>query len=169
MPESDRVVRTIAVAVDPATAFEVFTDRIDAWWRPGPYSWHDASRAVGRRFEPWVGGRFVEVWDRATGEGYDEGRILVWEPPRRLVFTFRALAEPDEPETEVDVRFEPEADGTRVTLEHRGLDRLSPERAARRRSGKGFGIMLAWFGDYLAGGVPVPVEVGEPRRTLTRT
>jgi uncharacterized protein YndB with AHSA1/START domain len=150
VPESDRVTRSVEVSVDPATAFELFTARMDEWWRPGPFSWHDPSRAVGKRLEPWVGGRWIEVWDRATGEGYEEGRVLVWEPGRRLVFTFRALAEPDEPATEVEVRFEPQAGGTRVVLEHRGLDRLSPERAARRRSGKGFGIMLGWFAEHLA-------------------
>jgi uncharacterized protein YndB with AHSA1/START domain len=145
-------VRTVDVRVDPDTAFDVFTARMNDWWKPGPYSWHDASRAVGKRIEPWVGGRFLEVWDRASGEGYEEGRVLVWEPPRRLVFTFRALAEADEPETEVEVRFDPDAGGTRVTLEHRGLDRLSPARASRRRSGKGFGIMLGWFAEHLARG-----------------
>jgi Activator of Hsp90 ATPase homolog 1-like protein len=46
----------------------------------------------------------------------------VWEPGRRLVFV-------DRRETEVDVRFEPQGEATRVTLEHRGLDRLPPDEA----------------------------------------
>jgi len=57
---SARVVRTVDVAVDPATAFEVFTAEIDDWYERGRYSWHDPKRAVRIRFEPGVGGRWIE-------------------------------------------------------------------------------------------------------------
>jgi PhnB protein len=141
------IVRTVEVGVDPATAFKVFTDEIDAWYRRGPHSWNDPRRAVGIRFEPRVGGRWIEVWDRATGEGYEIGRIRVWEPGRRLLMTYRHAQLPPEPLTEIEVRFEAVGTGTRVTVEHRGWDRLPPDhfRSWQRRAWLG---LTQWFREY---------------------
>ena len=121
------VTRTVEVPVDPADAFDIFTRDIDAWYGRGPYSWNDPARAVGIRFEPGVGGRWLEVWDEATGDGYEMGRILEWEPGVRLVMTFRNVFLPPDPLTQIEVRFDPIETGTRVTLEHRGLEQLPPE------------------------------------------
>ncbi len=52
--------------------------------------------------------------------------MIAWEPPRRVVFTWRRHANPDVA-LEVDVRFEPDGDGTRVQLEHRGFEQLGAE------------------------------------------
>jgi hypothetical protein len=120
------VARSVEVDLDPTTAFEVFTEEIDAWYVRGPYSWNDPGRAVGMRFEPGVGGRWLELWDEVTGEGYEIGRVLVWEPGERLVVSYRSVHLPPEPQTEIEVRFEPSESGTKVTLEHRGLERLPP-------------------------------------------
>jgi activator of Hsp90 ATPase-like protein len=145
------VVRTIEVAVDPATAFEVFTEEIGEWYRSGPYSWNDPERAVGIRFEPGVGGRLVEVHDEATGEGFEMGRILVWEPGARLVFAYSNVYFPPDPQTEVEVRFEAKGgSGTLVTLEHRGLDRLPPE-FVRRFEDRAWIAFMSWFREYLGG------------------
>src|SRR5205807_4756936 len=46
MNSTNAVTATVEVAVDPATAFEVFTEEIDRWWRPGPIDWYDSVRAV---------------------------------------------------------------------------------------------------------------------------
>jgi hypothetical protein len=124
------VVRTVEVRVDPVRAFEAFTDEIGEWYGSGPYSWNDPDRAVGIRFEPGVGGRLVEVWDSDTGEGYEMGRIVAWEPGRRVAWTFRSVHMRAD-DTEVDVRFEPTERGTRVTLEHRGLEVLGPDELER--------------------------------------
>ena len=142
------VVREVEVPVDPATAFEVFTDEIGEWYRSGPYSWNDPKRAVGIRCEPGVGGRLLEVHDEATGEGFEFGRVTVWEPGARLVYTDLTSGAPPDPVTEVEVRFEAAPGGTRVTLEHRGLDRLPPEVAAQKRQ-YGWQTMFAWFGEYM--------------------
>jgi uncharacterized protein YndB with AHSA1/START domain len=139
------VVRAVEVPVDPATAFEVFTEEIGEWYRSGPYSWNDPKRAVGIRFDRE---RLVEVWNAETGEGYEMGRVLVWEPGVRLAFEFRSMLLPPEP-TEVEVRFEPVAGGTRVTLEHRGLDRLPADEAERLRRYAWIPFM-GWFRDYVA-------------------
>ena len=138
------VVREVEVPVDPATAFKAFTDEIGEWYRSGPYSWNDPKRAVGIRFDR---DRLVEVWDEQTGEGYEMGRVLVWEPGARIVFEFHSLLLPPGP-TEVEVRFEPLADGTRVTLEHRGLEHLPPEEAERLRQRAWINFM-SWFREHL--------------------
>jgi hypothetical protein len=115
----------------------VFTGEIGEWYRSGPHSWNDPGRAVGIRFEPGVGGRWIEVWDEASGEGYELGRIRVWEPGERLVVSYRNVQLPPGLETEIEVRFEPVQDGTRVTLEHRGLEALPAEELALWESGLG--------------------------------
>jgi uncharacterized protein YndB with AHSA1/START domain len=142
------VTASVEVAVDPTTAFEVFTQDIDAWYKRGPHSFKDPRRAVGVRFEPGVGGRLLEVHDAATGEGIEWGRVLVWEPGARLVFSDLLSSAPPAPLTEVEVRFASVDGGTRVTLEHRGLDRLPPEVAAQKRE-HGWIILLGWFDEHV--------------------
>jgi hypothetical protein len=140
-PASVRV--TVYVAVDPDEAFKVFTEEIDAWYRRGPHSFADPSRAVGIRFEPGVGGRLLEVYDAETGEGWETGRVTAWEPGRRLVFV-------DWRQTEVEVLFEPVDGETKVTLEHRGLERLRPD-LAERHGRYGWRLLVPWYLDYLKG------------------
>src|SRR5262249_50687728 len=74
---------TTTVEVDPKDAFEVFTEEIEAWWKPGP-RWRPGRGTL--RFDGGQGGRLVQV------EGEEQttiGRILVWEPGARLVFEWR--------------------------------------------------------------------------------
>lgn len=81
-------------------------------------------------FEPRVGGH---IYDRATdGTACRWARVLVYEPPRRVVFswdispTWQVETELD-PTSEVEVRFISEdPHRTRVELEHRNLDRHGP-------------------------------------------
>lgn len=149
VPASVRV--TVTVAVDPATAFEVFTGEIERWYRRGVASMGGPAADPGRtlRFEPGVGGRLLEVdpGDPAH-EPVERARVTVWEPGRRLVFV-------DRRDTEVEVVFtgdhDADADGadddgavTRVVLEHRGLDRVPPEVAARLAK-HGWRRLAEWF------------------------
>ena len=115
---------SVEVACDPATAFAVFTADIGSWWKRGTPYWNDAAKGQELRFEPQVGGRLVEVHDPETGEGFEIGRVLVWEPGKRLVFTWRQGDWDSSESTDVEVRFEPAERGTRVTVEHGGWDRV---------------------------------------------
>ena len=138
---------TTLVAVDPATAFDVFTGEIGEWWKSGPRYRFDPERNGIMRFEPGAGGRLVEVHDQKSGEGFEVGRVLVWEPGARLVFEFRARAFAPGERTEVDVRFEPAGSGrTRLTLEHRGWESLSADHPARRGwTGQAFTDLIGLF------------------------
>jgi uncharacterized protein YndB with AHSA1/START domain len=136
---------SIDVGVDPPTAFKVFTDEIDAWYKRGPHTFFAPKRALGIRFEPGVGGRLLEVYDAGTGEGREIARITAWEPAHRFVFV-------DGRDTEVEVRFQSNDDGgTRVTLEHRGFERL-PDAAAEKHARFGWRLLVPWFEEYVQRG-----------------
>lgn len=151
----ESVIATIEVAVPPATAFAIFTEEIGQWWRPGPINWNDSRRAVGIRIEPGVGGRWIEVRDAATGEGFDCGRITSWEPGVRFAFEYHDAGH-DLDETTVEVRFEPVEGGTRVTLEHRGWERVAARIRQAKRNAKRWGWVniLTWYGDWSFWGSP---------------
>ena len=138
-PASVRV--TIHVGVDAATAFDVFTNEIDAWYRRGPHNFFDPVRAIGIRIEPGVGGRMLEVYDNDTGEAREMATVTTWEPGARLVLR-------DTRDTEIEVTFEPRGNETKVTLEHRGLERLRP-REAESHARFGGRLLIAWFSDHM--------------------
>ena len=85
-------------------AFEAFTDEIALWWQPSSL-FQLTPRGDGRlAFEPGVDGRLLTRF--ANGEEFEIGRISIWEPGRRLVFTWRPASFTPEQSTEVEVRFE---------------------------------------------------------------
>ena len=149
MTPTNIVTATVEVAVPPATAFAIFTEEIGRWWKPGPINWNDGKRAVGMRMEPRVGGRWIEVHDQATGEGFECGRITAWEPGSRLVFLYRDAGHTID-DTEVEVRFEEIEGGTRVTLEHRGWDKVARDIMIQKRDIKrwGWASILGWYSEW---------------------
>jgi uncharacterized protein YndB with AHSA1/START domain len=116
--------RSIIVNVPAADAFEVFTDDVDSWW---PRTHHIGKVPMKRIIiEPRADGRCYS--EQTDGTECDWGRVLVWDPPRRLVLAWQITHEwgyqPDlSKASEVDVRFTPVGNGTRVDLEHRGFER----------------------------------------------
>src|ERR671923_224894 len=80
---------------------------------------------------------------RTGGEEHGWGRMLVWEPPRRVAFEWHITGVP----TEVEVRFTPAGQGTRVDLEHRGFERV--ENGAERRDSYSSGWVTV-LGRYAA-------------------
>jgi uncharacterized protein YndB with AHSA1/START domain len=125
--------KTIQVNVPKEHAFAVFTNHLNDWW---PLRTHfiGAQPAQTAIIEPHVGGRWFE---RANdGSECDWGRVLVWEPPDRIVLSWDITADwKYDPKlgTEVEVRFISESPGiTRVELEHRHLDRYGPQAETMR-------------------------------------
>jgi len=147
---SDSVTVSKVVAVDPSRAFEAFTAEVGAWYRVDRFTVVDHHRTVTLRFEPYVGGRFIDVHDATTGEGLELGRIQVWEPPHRLQFV-------DSRDCEVEVTFTPVPSGTRVSIEQRGLDRLPDETAEHVRR-YGWHTVTTWFVEHLAQGETMPTK-----------
>lgn len=126
---TSKVFVALRVKATPERAFAVFTEEIGAWWRPNGL-FQTTPRDPGRlSFEPGEGGRLIETL--ASGKVFEIGRVLAWEPPRRLVFLWRQASFPPDLATEVEVSFEPVGDETRVSVEHRGFDRVPADSAAR--------------------------------------
>lgn len=123
---SDTAVRTsITVQAPIERAFSVFTDGIGTWWSPD----HHILRGelAEMVFEPRVGGH---VYDRGEdGSECHWARVLVYEPPDRVVFSWDINLEwqietDHEKTSEVEVRFTALGpDRTLVELEHRHIDR----------------------------------------------
>lgn len=140
---TSKVFVALRVKASPERAFAAFVNEIGAWWRPNGL-FQTTPRAPGRlSFETGEGGRLVETL--ANGKVFEIGKVLAWEPPGRLVFSWRQANFPPDLHTEVEVRFEPVGDETRVSVEHRGFDQV-PEGAARH----GFSdqVLLMRLGDW---------------------
>jgi uncharacterized protein YndB with AHSA1/START domain len=128
---SSRIIVAVRVAASPARAFEVFTGEIGSWWSPNPLFRFTPRDPGVLAFEPGEGGRLVQTLP--SGKVFEIGKVRVWAPPSRLVFGWRqATFEPDQM-TEVEVRFEPVGEETRVTVEHTGWDSVPAAHAARHR------------------------------------
>lgn len=84
MSEDRTISSQVEVAVDPGTAFTVFTEELDLWWVRGPINHHAAGRMREMRCEPGVGGRLLEVYD---DDALELARITAWEPGNRLAWT----------------------------------------------------------------------------------
>ncbi len=149
----DQATVTVSVAVSPERAFKVFTEEINLWWRRGRRFRNAGADHGIICVEPGPGGRLFESFDTADGEKVVEiGRTRLWDPPHRLVFEWRNSNFAPAEKTEVEVRFEPSASGTRVTVVHRGWSALRPDHPARHGlQGASFVRMIGlWWGDLMS-------------------
>src|SRR5215475_3630228 len=144
---------SVCVDVDPAAAFNAFTEELDQWWVRGPINYFDSARAVGMRCEVGVGGRLIEVYDGATGEGRELGRITVWEPGARIAWTSSV------DDVEIDVRFATTARGTQVTVEA-----TIPDGGVDRGGTAWVRVVPKWFGPWCVRRDSAP----RPQRELAR-
>jgi uncharacterized protein YndB with AHSA1/START domain len=132
---NETVRRELTVKAPPERAFAVFTDRFDSWW---PRSHSIGEAEMGEAIvEPRTGGRWYERG--VDGSECVWGQVLAWEPPHRLVLSWqiggdwKLDADPAHA-SEIEVRFTPVDDGTRVELEHRHFERHGESAAALRES-----------------------------------
>jgi uncharacterized protein YndB with AHSA1/START domain len=108
------------LASSPEHAFDTWTRKIGSWW---PRE-HTASVDPGATIvlEPLLGGRLFER--TAAGVEYDWGRIVEWEPPERLGYTWHIRRDARDA-TDVSITFTGLDSGrTRVDIVHSGWDRL---------------------------------------------
>lgn len=153
------VVKTIETKAAPDLAFRLFTERMAAWW--------PSRMSIGPEppteiiIEPGAGGRWFER--TVAGIETNWGRVLIWDPPARLVLAWQIDAtfsyDPNF-ETELELTFEAIPTGARVRLEHRFLERLgeSATRIAEQLRGGWAGIIegFALYGDQHAQGGTTP-------------
>ena len=81
-------------------------------------------------FEPQVGGRIFE--EHVDGRRFQWGRVLEWEPPRRVKFTFHPSRDPATAQ-DVEVRFVPDGGGTRLELVTTKWENWGPKAARARQ------------------------------------
>jgi uncharacterized protein YndB with AHSA1/START domain len=141
---------SVAAPVPPERAFDAFVRELHEWW-PQEYTWAGAALET-IAIEPQEGGRCFELGPHDFH--CDWGRVVAWEPPRRLVFTWqispRREPVPDPAlASEVEVRVE----AGRVELEHRGLERHgdgAEAYAAAMGSDMGWPYILGRFAAHVA-------------------
>jgi uncharacterized protein YndB with AHSA1/START domain len=108
--------KSIRVECPPQIAFRIFCETIGEWWPKG--SSFNGKVLIDMIIEGRIGGRFFERY--AGGTEYEIGRVIEYEPPGRVSFTWRAPSW--DYATQVQIRFAAEDSGTRVELEHSGWD-----------------------------------------------
>lgn len=120
---------TIRVNLEPARAFDLFTQRMSAWWPKGKTVGKSPHEAIV--LEPREGGRWFER--DAEGNETQWGAVLAWNPPSRLLLAWQLNCNfgfNPNLVTEVELTFTPaEGGGTAVRLEHRNLERFGADAA----------------------------------------
>ncbi len=123
------VIVSLRVHATPQAAFDLFTQEIGSWWCPNGLFELTPRGDGALRFEPGEGGRLVT--ELPNGHVFEIGRVTAWLPGELVSFTWRSATFTPDQVTHVEVRFEPVAEETRVTVEHRGWDAIPQEHVAR--------------------------------------
>ena len=121
---------SVDVKPSMARAFELFATNMGAWWPRGKTPARSPHAALV--IEPRKNGRWFER--DADGNETLWGKVLAWEPPRRLLLGWQldhSFNFDGDLLMEVEILFEAlAAGGTRVNLEHRNLEQLGAEAEA---------------------------------------
>jgi uncharacterized protein YndB with AHSA1/START domain len=139
--------KTVVLDAPLARAFEVWTRHVGRWWPLARHSVGGAD-ATGCFIEPGVGGRLYET--TRAGDEHLWGRVAVWEPPRRLAYSWHPQVDLSE-RTMVLIMFTPLApDRTRLSLTHSGWQPGQEERRSTYHAGWD-SVLRNGYVAYLAG------------------
>jgi uncharacterized protein YndB with AHSA1/START domain len=145
----EAVRKTVTVDCVVEEAFRVFTTSATSWWPVATHSIHGTA-VKEIVFEGQEGGEVYEISE--TGEKGHWATVVSWEPPSRLVLAWNILEREAVP-TEVEVRFLPQGQSTRVELEHRGWEAVAADAAAKRKDyDTGWGHVLGVYESCIDGG-----------------
>lgn len=135
--------KSIRVRCGVHAAFRVFTERIGDWWPlAGGYSVFGAD-AETCRIEPAPGGAILEI--ARDGRQSVWGRVIDWEPPHRVSFSWHPGRTEDTAQT-VELRFTGDGAETQVELEHRDWQKLGDQAAPMREGySAGWDAVLAIY------------------------
>src|SRR6185369_9540241 len=113
MPHIDKGQSLVSVcmdlALDPSAAFDVVVKELA-----------DALARSGIDFAAGPNGHVRE-------HGFEVGRVISWKPGEQILMQWRPADWLPEEVTEIELLFEKRDGGTRVTLKHRGWNRLIKE------------------------------------------
>lgn len=134
--------KEVIVEASQATAFKVFSEKMDLWW---PRTHHIGKAPMTEMVvEPGVNGRWYTTHE--DGSEANIGYVLSWDPDSFLALAWQINGKFEfDPElvTEVAVNFI--ADGpkkTVVKMEHRNLDRLGSGGKTIESIDEGWGIII---------------------------
>ncbi len=158
MDSIEPVVASVTVDVPAATAFDRFTAGFGSWW-PAEFSWSQPTLLASIGMQCREGGLLSELGPH--GFRIDWGRVVTWEPPRRLVFLWQIgndrVPQPDpEQASRVAVTVEPAGSGgsATVTVVHDRWERHGAGSAASRDGFTGaWPMALERFATTVAGDV----------------
>jgi uncharacterized protein YndB with AHSA1/START domain len=147
--------KTVSVKASLEDAFDVFANGMETWWPRGGSHTILKSPLKDVVVEPFAGGRWYHRG--IDGVECDLGRVVVWQPPHRLVLGWQLNGrweyEPDHT-SEVEVTFTQTAPGTvEVALEHRALEAFGDTAQALRGavdSEGGWSALLALYARAVA-------------------
>jgi uncharacterized protein YndB with AHSA1/START domain len=149
----DRASASVRVDVPIDDAFDFFTREIDLWWRRGPKYRQAGMRAGLIHLEPKLDGRVFESIDTGAAQPtvVEIGRVRVWAPPQRLVFSWRGGNFGQDEITEVEVRFLAQGESTLVTVVHSGWAALRLDHPVRHGLAPSpfCAAMAQWWGEQL--------------------
>ena len=137
--------KEVLVNASQQTAFTVFTQKMDAWW---PKTHHvGATPMVASVLEQKAGGRWYSRHE--DGSEVNIGYVATWDPFGQLVLVWQIDGNfKCDPElvTEVEVNFIPEGiASTRVTLEHRDLQKLAGGAKVVEDMDGGWGLIMQLY------------------------
>lgn len=118
------VIKRRSLDIDPPSAFDLFTKRIQQWWPVASHS-IQAEAVTEIRFDPRVGGRVVEVGADGTEMAWAD--VMAWDPPHRFVLSWHPNPSPAAASV-LEVRFTAtDKGGTEMYLEHRGWEEFGDD------------------------------------------
>jgi hypothetical protein len=122
------VEHSVRVSIEPAAAFELFTQRISTWW---PFKGHSCfgEEALDVLFEPFCGGTVTEV--ARDGARMPWGTLIEWSPPDGFAMRWFPGLD-DQQATLLRVRFVAVAGGTLVSVHHSDWEGRGAQAAAKR-------------------------------------
>ena len=134
--------KELVIAASQETCFYVFTQKMDSWW---PRDYHVGSCPMREMMlEAKPEGRWYTLHE--DGSEVNVGKVLTWSPYDLLVLNWQIDANfqyDPAVTTEVEVQFIPEGLGvTRVTLEHKDLDRLGEGGKSIDSMDEGWGFIM---------------------------
>lgn len=140
----ESIKKEVIVEASQATAFKVFTEKMDLWW---PRTHHIGKSPMTELvLEPGLQGRWYSKHE--DGSEADCGYVLRWEPNGLLVLAWQINGDFQyDPKlvTEVEVQFIPEdTQTTKVKLEHKNLDRIGAGKTIESMN-EGWGKILELY------------------------
>ncbi|MDB5110910.1 MAG: ATPase [Mucilaginibacter sp.] len=140
----ESIKKEVIVEASQATAFKVFTEKMDLWW---PRTHHIGKSPMTELvLEPGLQGRWYSKHE--DGSEADCGYVMRWEPNGLLVLAWQINGDFQyDPKlvTEVEVQFIPEdTQTTKVKLEHKNLDRIGAGKTIESMN-EGWGKILELY------------------------